>query len=30
MPTNNGEPRRLATHSPGKWRDLKAKAKAPS
>ncbi len=30
MATNNGEPRRDATHSPGKWRDLNANAKAPS
>lgn len=30
IPTNSGEPRRDATHSPGKYRDLNAKAKAPS
>lgn len=30
MPTNKGEPRREATHSPGKYFDLMAIAKAPS
>jgi hypothetical protein len=30
MPTRSGEPRRVATHSPGKNLDLKARAKAPS
>lgn len=30
MPTRSGEPRRVATHSPGKYFDLKARAKAPS
>jgi hypothetical protein len=30
MPTRSGEPRRVATHSPGKYLDLKASAKAPS
>lgn len=30
MPTRRGEPRRVATHSPGKWIDLKHKANAPS
>ena len=30
MPTSNGLPRRVATHSPGKWTLLKHSEKAPS
>lgn len=30
IPTKRGEPRRVATHSPGKWILLKHKEKAPS